>query len=565
MESPVLRLLVIVRRWWWVLILGPLIGGLVGFGVSGRAEPVYSSSVLLEVNRPHVADPADPDAGQSSEALAQTYRQVVGTGPVLQPVVEELALPYSVDVLKGKVTARNPDGTAFIDVTVSDADPQRAAGIANAIAQSFATHLADQSAQSGSQTRAAVDTRLSETSGQIEQLEQQITTLEQSPISEEATNQEQLSQMRTTLAQLERAHAEYSIMQQELDIDAVAAQSRIIVTTAAEPATSPDEPDSRLTLRSGSVAGLLVAAAVVVLGSLNATVRPVSDPASVVGAPVIGRIGYQPKLRKGEGQLFMLRHPKAETSESIRFLRANIEIASAADKITSLAITSPEVGEGKSTVIANLAIAMAQAGMRTVVIDADLRNPSQHRIFGIGNSLGLSSWLKQADRPLFDLASATTVRNLLLIPAGPASTSPADALSLNRVRQVLALIGDRADIILIDTSPVLDSSETLLVAAEVDGVILISRPDPGHPDALRLAATVLDPIGARIVGVVVNHQSRRRSMGSRDAALESGMAGSPMPGQRAIDDDDFILVDTSPAPFPLRVKRSLSRLKSTAS
>lgn len=221
-------------------------------------------------------------------------------------------------------------------------------------------------------------------------------------------------------------------MREVLDIDAIAAQSRITVTMATEPATSADEPDSRHTLMSGSVGGLLVAAAVAVLGSVNTTFRP--------------------------------------------------------------------------------------------------------------------------------------VRNLLVIPVGPAPTSPADALSLDRVRQVLSLIGDRADIILVGRSPVLDSSETLLVAAEVDGVILVSRSDPGHPDALRLAATVLDPIGARIFGVVVNHQSRRRSMGGRDTALESGMAGSPMPGQHAInDDDDVILVDTSPAPFPLRVVRSLSRLRSTAS
>lgn len=355
-------------------------------------------------------------------------------------------------------------------------------------------------------------------------------------------------------------------MQQVLEIDAVAAQSRITVTAAAEPATSPDEPGSRLTLMSGSVVGFLVAAAVALMGSPGTTVKPVGDFASVVGAPLIGRIGYQPKLGKGEGQLFMLHHPKATTSESIRYLRANIEIASSAEKISSLAITSPGVGDGKSTVIANLAIAMAQAGMRTVVIDADLRDPSQHRIFGIGNAQGLSSWLKRADRPLFEFASATTVRNLLVIPGGPVPTSQADVLSLDRLRQMLSNIGDRADIILIDTSPVLDSSDALLVAAEVDGVILVSRSDPGHLDALRLAAVSLEPIAARIVGVVANRQSRRGFGSGDDVPLGSRVPESPMSERHSIDEeDDFILVDTSPMPRSRRVMRSLSRMKSTAS
>lgn len=530
MEFTAPHLLALVRRWWWLLLLGPLVGGLVGYGVSSRVEPVYSSTVMIQVNPPQAGGPFDPDALQSSQTLAMTYHQLIWTRPVLELVVDSLSLPYGVETLEERVSAWTLRGTQLIEVKVSDADAQQAADIANAIAAAFGTHIAAQSVQLGAPTRAVVDTQLAETTDQIDQIEQQIAALNQSPGSADLAVQQQVNTLGTTLVQLQQTSVELLIMQQSMEINAVGAQTQITVAAAAEPATTPDEPRPRVAAAFGTVFGIFVAtAAVVVIGYLDNTVRTITSFASLVGAPLIGRIGYQPKLREGNGQLFLVHHPNQEASEAIRLLRANIEFASSANRITSLAVASPGRGEGKSTVISNLALSMAQAGMRTILIDADLRNPSQHRIFGIGNSLGLSSWLKRTTEPWLELASETTVRNLLVIPSGPVPSNPADLLSLGRLRQLLIAIGDSADIVLIDTSPVLDSSDALLVAAEVDGVLLVSQYQRTRLGALRRAAAALRLSSARIVGVVLNQQPRRGlEIGSYDAdAAETTGAGRP--------------------------------------
>lgn len=519
MQLTVPHLLALVRHWWWLLLLGPMIGGLVGYGVSSRVEPVYSSTVMIQVNPPQSGGQFDPDALRSSEALATTYHQLIWTRPVLQPVIEALSLPHDVDTLGGRVSAWTLRGTQLIEVRVSDPDPQQAAAIANAIAESFGKHIAEQSVQLGAPTRAVIDTQLAETTEQIELLEQQIGTLNQSPGSADFAIQQQVSDLRTTLVQLQQTNVELLIMQQSMEINAVGAQTQITVAAAAEPATTPDEPRPRVAAVFGAMFGVFLATAVVVvIGYMDNTVRTTTNFASLAGAPLIGRIGYQPRLREGDGQLFMVHHPKEEASEAIRLLRANIEFASSSNKIASLAVASPGKGDGKSTVISNLALSMAQAGMRTVLIDADLRNPSQHRIFGIGNSRGLSSWLKRTTEPWPELAKETTVRNLLVIPSGPVPSNPADLLSLGRLRQLLIAIGDSADIVLVDTSPVLDSSDALLVAAEVDGVLLVSQFQRTRLDALRRAAAALRLSSARVVGVVLNQQPRRGlEIGSYDA------------------------------------------------
>lgn len=523
MELEARHFLALVRRGWWLLILGPLIAGLVGYSISSRAEPVYSSRVLIQINPPQAGGSFDPDALQSSESLATTYHQLIWTQPVLDPVIQKLSLPYDFSGLEERLTAWPLRGTQLIEVKASDSDPQRAADIANAVAESLSTYITDQSILLGNPTRSEIDTQLATTSEQIDQLQQQVVALEQSPSAEDAVNQEQVSQLRTTIVQLQQTHSELLILQQNMAINAVAAQTQITIASPAEPATTPDEPRPQLALMFGGAFGLFIAGTVVVvLGYLDNTVKASTDFPALVGAPLIGRIGSQPKLREGEGQLFMLNRPNEAVSEAIRLLRTNIEFASTAHKISSLAIASPSMGEGKSTVVANLAVATAQAGMRTVLIDADLRSPSQHRMFGVRNTLGLSSWLMRTDRPWTDFAASTMVANLLVIPSGPVPPNPADLLSLGRLRRLLDNIGSDADIILMDTSPVLGSSDALLVAAEVDGVILVGQSQRTRLDALRRAAAALQPSAVRMIGVVLNHQSKRRikvgSYGTYDPA-----------------------------------------------
>jgi capsular exopolysaccharide synthesis family protein len=194
-------------------------------------------------------------------------------------------------------------------------------------------------------------------------------------------------------------------------------------------------------------------------------------------------------------------------------LRTNIEFASATKEIAAIGITSANPGEGKSTIAANLAVTLAQAGFVTALVDADLRRPSQHRIFGVGSDRGLSTLLSAPDRTWEWAAQPTMLPNLTLIPAGPLPPNPADLLSLERMREVLVQMRQTFDVIVLDTPPILVVSDPLIVAAHVDGMILVSKASKTRLDALKRAAATLERGAIRLIGVIVNHQTGSSAQG----------------------------------------------------
>ncbi len=194
-------------------------------------------------------------------------------------------------------------------------------------------------------------------------------------------------------------------------------------------------------------------------------------------------------------------------------LRTNLEFASAANPIRSLIVTSPGPGEGKSTTTANLAVTMAQAGLWTVIVDADLRRPTQHRIFGVSNEHGLTSLLTNPDQPWEQSAQMLDTPGLFIVPSGPIPPNPSDLLSSTRFKRMMEKISGQVDVVLIDSPPILAASDALAISAHADGVLLVCQSHDTRVDALRQAATTLQGAGSRIVGVVMNRQKGRTGGG----------------------------------------------------
>jgi capsular exopolysaccharide synthesis family protein len=174
-----------------------------------------------------------------------------------------------------------------------------------------------------------------------------------------------------------------------------------------------------------------------------------------------------------------------------------------------LAVTSPGPGEGKSTVTANLAIAMAQAGFSTVVLDADLRRPSQHKLFEVQNQRGLTTLLTHPDHQWKWASIEVLPGKLFLIPSGPLPPNPADLLASDRMRDLVEELTQTVDLVLIDTPPILAATDPLVVAPNVSGVVLICRANRTRRDALRRAAESLQQGGIRIIGTVLNQNATR--------------------------------------------------------
>ncbi|KAB8144904.1 CpsD/CapB family tyrosine-protein kinase [Chloroflexia bacterium SDU3-3] len=209
-------------------------------------------------------------------------------------------------------------------------------------------------------------------------------------------------------------------------------------------------------------------------------------------------------------QLITLRDPRSQAAEAYRTLRTNIQFSSLDRQITTLLATSTSPDEGKSTTVANLAVAMAQSEQRVILVDCDLRRPSLHTLFGVDNDSGLTSVILASEEEALPLV-ATEVPGLHLLPSGPLPPRPADILGSRRMEALIARLRAQADIVLFDTPPVVAVTDAAVLATRVDGVLLVLQAHKTSRERARQARQILEKVKANILGVVLN-----------DAEIEQG-------------------------------------------
>lgn len=203
------------------------------------------------------------------------------------------------------------------------------------------------------------------------------------------------------------------------------------------------------------------------------------------------------------GQLIVQDDPKAIGSEAFRTLRTNLQFASLNEELVTISLTSTGLSEGKSVVCSNLAVSIAQTGSRVILVDCDLRKPVIHRIFGLRNSVGLTTVLTGQS----DIESAlqkTGSENLRVLTAGPIPPNPAELLQSKSMQQTLEEIKGLADKILIDAPPVLPVADAMILASYVDGVIFVVGVHQAPREMVRRAKEQLESTNVRILGVVLN-------------------------------------------------------------
>jgi capsular exopolysaccharide synthesis family protein len=201
--------------------------------------------------------------------------------------------------------------------------------------------------------------------------------------------------------------------------------------------------------------------------------------------------------------LITLTDPRAPASEAYRTLRTNLIFSSLDDPLHTLVVTSPVSEEGKSTALANLAVTMAQGGKRTIIVDCDLRRPSQHTIWGTAQEPGLTTMvLENLDAPpLADVG----VENLQLLPSGPLPPNPADLLGSTRMEAIVDRLAGEADLVLFDTPPVLAVTDAALLSAKLDGVLMVIRAGSTRREDAERAKELLERLNVRIVGAVLTN------------------------------------------------------------
>ncbi len=201
-------------------------------------------------------------------------------------------------------------------------------------------------------------------------------------------------------------------------------------------------------------------------------------------------------------ELAAFNDPKSPVAEAYRTIRTNLQFAGIDKELKIIEVTSTVPDEGKSTVIASLGIVMAQAGKKTLLIDCDFRNPTQHKLFKIRNK-GVSDCFATGGK-FEDFRQATGQEGLDLLPSGPVAPNPSELLTSVKMKKLLSELRESYDYILIDTPPVLPVTDAAALSNQVDGVVLVVASGQDKPEAVQLAKRRLEQAKAHLLGCVLN-------------------------------------------------------------
>lgn len=508
MDLTLRNLAAMARRWWWLLLLAPLVAGTVAFLQVSRQQELYSASSTVEINPPTMG--TDTFTYYDSSIVA-TYQQLITTSAVLDPVIEKLGLPLTDDQLRAKITTQPIASTRLMRISVSDPVPETAANIANEIATQFQGFAQQRTIAQTSPYREALNQQISATQAKILTTQQLIDDLLETKDTSDPAVAAQLDTLRSQRTDYQNTYRQLLVSANTMDLQTAGAQTSVVLVQEATPPGAPYAPNVRLYTLLALLAGMCIGiGAVFLLEYLDNTTKVDTAYNELIGAPLMTTVPIVPSMSKLPHQLFILDQPMSPESESIRLLRANVEFAIASSEINTLAVTSAGPGEGKSTVTANLAVAMAQAGYDVVVIDADMRRPAQQEAFNLSNERGLSTLLARPDVDWKSVARSNTDLKLKVITSGPIPPNPGDLLKSNRFEALLQTISKECDMVVIDTPPALAVSDALVVADVAGDVLLVARANETRVDRLQAAVNAL-PETARVIGVALNYQKRGKA------------------------------------------------------
>ena len=206
--------------------------------------------------------------------------------------------------------------------------------------------------------------------------------------------------------------------------------------------------------------------------------------------------------------LITITNPQSPVAEAYRTLRTNLYFASLETPFKTIVVTCPGTAENKSLVLANLAVVMAQAEKRVIAVDADLRHPSLHEVFGMKNERGLGDLLL-SDTAHIDLPlCGTSVSGLQLLTSGTNTANPLDRLVSHRMGDIIAALTSEADIVLFDTPPMISTSDTAILASQTDGVLLVVELGKTRREQAQQAKDLLSRAHARLLGAVMANAPR---------------------------------------------------------
>lgn len=485
-----------LRKWWWLLVASTLIATIFSSLSSLRQPKIYQARTTLMIGT--TINNPNPSSNELflGQQLAAAYADLASREIILNATKNALGMNQM-----PAYSARALPNTQLIEITVNDSNPERAQTVANELAAQLIL-LSPISAQPEEQGRQEfvherlnnLEAQIKETEAEIEKLQEELANTVSAQQIEDKQNQ--ISSLQSKLNTMEN---NYGLLLSNTQQGAV---NTLTIIEFAELPTSPIGNMKGLTILLAAAVGFVLAACeAYLLEYLDDTLKTPDMVMRLFSAPIIGRI-FEQAAGSNERQLYDPDNSSHMLTEPFRALRTAIDFAETDQPLKKILITSPDVGDGKTSVAVNLALSIAQKDKKVFLLDGDLRKPKIHKLFNLPNDNGLADLaFAQAD---FNWRNRIkTVRELDVLTAGNLPPDPAELLSSQKMDLFLSELEKVADLIIIDGPP-LFVADAMILGSKVDGVLLVVRPAHTRRSLAKAAVEQIKLAGVKVVGIVLN-------------------------------------------------------------
>lgn len=495
------RYLDILARRLWVILFTLLIALIVAAAGSYVQQPIYSASATVRVAQAPADGIVEYVEYMYAERLLKTYGEILKSGPFLDETITRLKLKEMPEDLVKRIKVEVILNTELIKITADAPDPGQAAGIANTLASLLVERSQSLFFGGTKSAREIIEEQLRSTE---ENLQRNRTALKIA-MGASPPIQETIDALTVEIKLGEEIYAGLMTQYEQAQLSEASQANNVTVSEPATVPRQPSKPRIALNLALAALVGLLAGLALAfLLESLDSTLHNVGDLEAVTHLPVLGLLPLAGGLRTPDRAIAFSNPAVSPTLvEAYRMLRTSILASGAGFLPRRLLITSPEAGTGKSIVSANLAVAIAQTGRRVVIVDADLRRSSQHKIFGLPNVTGLSTVLR-GETGLEAALQETSYPNLRVLTAGPQPPDPAELLGSQPGIEFLAGLEGVADLVLVDSPPLLAVTDSAALLPHVDGSLLVVARDLTTSRRIQAACQLAEKVGGKITGVIFN-------------------------------------------------------------
>ncbi len=484
----------------WIILLTMHMALFIAILVTLLMPPRYTATATLRVATTQIGPVLDQRGYDMSysDRVMNTYSKLATSGPILSELEQKLGSnkPPTVSVAI-------PANTELMQFSVEDSDPGRAANAANLLGQIIINDFNSHAEQTGKTADQVLSDAIAKNQSDLDQAQKNYNAA----VARNPQNLDQINAARTELDNLQQARNNLLSQQQQSALLQASQANVISVADPAIPPLFPSKPNIPLNIGLGLALGLIGGLGLGFLFEHRDTTLFTTE--QIVQATQAQPVGWVPSMGRYKGVLFREHSPEAE---AIQRLRTNIMVQDNSGAPCTVLVTSAESGEGKSTIAVNLARSLAQSGRGIVLVDADMRMPVMHRVFGVPNTQGLSSILERK-APVNDVMFYKRNPGVWVIPSGPMPGNPTDLLGSADMAVLLKQLVERFDAVIIDTPPFLPVADTAVLAPKVDQVLLVAGRNVGHRDALQAAYDQLENLHVRSLGVVVNRAERRQRYG----------------------------------------------------